>query len=258
MFFAFDLLHQDGTVTTTLPMPTVKIEKKKLVEVADLDDVLAYKGNYMIFPLKKTNALTDFMMIPYLDAVTGIRDPDPLSNWTLSDFMKYVCFLYRKLPKSKFDELLPGLQAAYQRIFSRADADTDKIVVPTDSLFIEALPGVHPILEDFKLFHRIVDVKKVQAEVRRGAETPDFFSTRHTSELHQVLHDTPGLGIDQLVNHGAVRIDYDQRRIFRDSAVTNLTDFFQRFLDIFFGERALPAQVLERPLPFFLKIFKHR
>jgi cholesterol oxidase len=57
----------------------------------------------------------------------------------------------------------------------------------------------------------------VQAEVRRGAETPDFFSTRPTNELHQVLHDTPGLGIDQLVNHGAVRIDYDQRRIFRDS-----------------------------------------
>jgi hypothetical protein len=33
-------------------------------------------------------------------------------------------------------------------------------------LFIEALPGVHPILEDFKLFHRVIDVKKAQADVR--------------------------------------------------------------------------------------------
>jgi len=43
----------------------------------------------------------------------------------------------------------------------------DEISVPTDSLFIEALPGVHPLLEDFKLAHRIIDVKRAQAETRR-------------------------------------------------------------------------------------------
>ena len=32
----------------------------------------------------------------------------------------------------------------------------------------------------------------------------------------------------------------------------------QRLLDVFLGERALSAQVFERPLQFFLKIFKHR
>ncbi len=41
-------------------------------------------------------------------------------------------------------------------------------MVPTDSLYIEALPGKHPILEDFKLIHRVVDVKKVQSEVRHA------------------------------------------------------------------------------------------
>ena len=56
----------------------------------------------------------------------------------------------------------------------------------------------------------------VQAEVLRGA-TPDYFSTRPTSDLQAVLHDTPCLALDQLLNTGAVRIDYDQFRIFRDS-----------------------------------------
>ncbi len=30
------------------------------------------------------------------------------------------------------------------------------------------MPGKHPILEDFKLIHRVVDVKKVQSEVRHS------------------------------------------------------------------------------------------
>jgi hypothetical protein len=58
------------------------------------------------------------------------------------------------------------MMEAYRQIVNTPGADGDEIVVPTNSLFIEALPGVHPILEDFKLFHRVVDVKKVQAEVR--------------------------------------------------------------------------------------------
>ena len=42
------------------------------------------------------------------------------------------------------------------------------VIVPSDQLYIEALPGTHPILEDFKLMHRALDVKKVQAEVRHA------------------------------------------------------------------------------------------
>jgi cholesterol oxidase len=57
----------------------------------------------------------------------------------------------------------------------------------------------------------------VQAEVLRGAEKPDYFSTRATADLQAVLHDTPGLALDQLLNTGAVRIDYNQLRIFHDS-----------------------------------------
>jgi hypothetical protein len=61
--------------------------------------------------------------------------------------------------------MLPGLIRIYQQLLTNG-GNEDEIIVPTGSLFIEALPGAHPILEDFKLMHRAVDVKKVQAEVR--------------------------------------------------------------------------------------------
>lgn len=142
------------------------VEFETLEQVADLDNLLGFKGNYMMFPLKKSNVLTDFMMLPYLDGVMGIRDPDPLGNWTLTDFLKYVCCLHDTLSKQQFDKLLPGLQAAYKQLVTAPGTDGEEIIVPTDSLFIEALPGAHPILEDFKLYHRVLDVKKVQADVR--------------------------------------------------------------------------------------------
>jgi hypothetical protein len=42
------------------------------------------------------------------------------------------------------------------------------VIVPSNSLYIEALPGTHPLLEDFKLIHRAIDVKKAQAELRHA------------------------------------------------------------------------------------------
>jgi len=42
------------------------------------------------------------------------------------------------------------------------------VIVPSNSLYIEALPGTHPLLEDFKLIHRAIDVKKAQAEARKA------------------------------------------------------------------------------------------
>ena len=66
---------------------------KPLVEVADLDNLLGFKGNYMIFPLKEHNALTEFMAAPYVDSAFGAMDPDDLSNVNLHDYGKYVCCL---------------------------------------------------------------------------------------------------------------------------------------------------------------------
>jgi hypothetical protein len=60
-------------------------------------------------------------------------------------------------------------------------------------------------------------VTDVKAAVARGAETPDFFSTRSSAELHGILRDTPTLGIENLLNTGAVTFDFAQQRVFRDS-----------------------------------------
>jgi hypothetical protein len=46
--------------------------------------------------------------------------------------------------------------------------EDDRVIVPTKSLYVEALVGTHPLLEDFKLLHRALDVKKAQGEVRHA------------------------------------------------------------------------------------------
>jgi hypothetical protein len=46
--------------------------------------------------------------------------------------------------------------------------EDDGVIVPTNSLYIEALVGTHPLIEEFKLDYRVLDVKKMQAEVRRA------------------------------------------------------------------------------------------
>jgi len=155
------------------------LEFQTLAEAADLDNLLGFKGNYMMFPLKKSNVLTDFMTVPYLDPIAGLRDPDPLGNWTLTDFVEYVCCLRHELSKDEFDKLRPGLEEVYRHLVNAPGTDGEEIVVPTDSLFLEALPGVHPILEDFKLFHRVIDVKKVQADVRAA----EFENVRAAARL---------------------------------------------------------------------------
>lgn len=58
---------------------------------------------------------------------------------------------------------------------------------------------------------------EVREAVLRGAEIPDEFSTRSTSELQAILRETPTLPLPSLLNRGNVKIDYERKRIFRDS-----------------------------------------
>lgn len=57
----------------------------------------------------------------------------------------------------------------------------------------------------------------VRAEVRRGADTPDYFSTQPTADLQRILRETSTLPVDKLVNTGSVRFDFENRRVLRDS-----------------------------------------
>lgn len=142
-----------------------------LAEVADLDSPLGFKGNYMIFPLRQSNPLTDFMMIPYVDSELGLHDPDELGGWTPEDFTQYARALLAQekdtLSQSDYAALESQLSDQYRSIVSNPALLLDMVIVPTSSLYIEALPGAHPLLENFKLEHRAIDVQKAKAETRK-------------------------------------------------------------------------------------------
>lgn len=139
---------------------------KPLIEVADINNLLGFKGNYMIFPMKEHNALTSLMAAPYVDESFGAMDPDEMGSLSLTEFAKYICCLHDKDPQL-FTTLKPVLQSFYDKLISDPLRNGDEIIVPTGSLFIEMLPSDKSLLEDFKLAHREWDVYKVQAEVRK-------------------------------------------------------------------------------------------
>jgi hypothetical protein len=157
-------LRLEGEVT----LRSTRIVNRKLVDIADLDSPLGYKGNYSIFPVKEPNHLHWYMMQDFIDPETGgLRDPDDAGNETSEELLDYACCLKRR----GIDEKDPRYQEVLDKLRARAASpqrESELIIVPTDALHIEALPGKHPVLEDFKLVHRAIDVKKVQAEVRRA------------------------------------------------------------------------------------------
>ncbi len=175
--------------------PELAIEEKTLEEVAELDNLLGFKGNLMIFPLRKSNVLTDFMMAPYVDSEFGLLDPDAPGNWTLEEFEQLYCCLKEKL-KDSFSEVKPALEEFYRELLLDPLRPGELITVPTGSLFIEALPGAHPVLENFKALHRAVDVKKVQAEVRKL----ELENIRYAARILEGEHDDPDTEKKVIIN----------------------------------------------------------
>ncbi|HEY1341678.1 MAG TPA: hypothetical protein VGF59_29405, partial [Bryobacteraceae bacterium] len=144
-----------------------QLEYLPLCEVADLDNLLGFKGNYMLFPLFESNPLTDFMMEPYVDRATGeLVDPSDPAGWSLDEFAEYVCCLKKALTADEFAQILPVLQEQYRALLTSPRRNDDVLVAPTNSLFIEALPAEHSLIEKFKRDHRMIDVKTAQAATR--------------------------------------------------------------------------------------------
>jgi hypothetical protein len=148
--------------------PNPPFRSKPLVEVADLGTFIGFIGNYMLFPMKEHNALTEFMAAPFIDSAFGAMDPDELSNVSLEEYAKYVCCLHDSLDEAGFEAIKQELVGWLKKLLATQVRNGDEIVVPTGSLFIEALVDPNPVLEQFKLEHRELDVYKVQAEVRRA------------------------------------------------------------------------------------------
>jgi hypothetical protein len=159
-----------------------------LVEIADPDSFMGFKGNYMIFPLRQTNALTDYMMHPYVVAgLNELVDPDDIGNWALEDFAKYVLHLKNVLSPADFDQIKEQLTEQYQQILTNPRPNGDEITVPTDSLFIELMPSTASNIEEYKRSSRKLDIKKQQAEVRRM----ELESVRYAARLLAGEHEDP-------------------------------------------------------------------
>ena len=160
-------LLQGLGLVATVPMPQVKFQRRKLVDVADLDEPLGYKGNYAIFPLKQNNVVTLHMMQDYLELSDELRlrDPDEFSDLTVEDLREFATCLRDKNPNA-FKNMRTKIRDELIKRYTAGETADDLVVVPTNSLYIDAIVGTHPLLEDFKLIHRALDVKKVQAEVR--------------------------------------------------------------------------------------------
>lgn len=137
---------------------------RPLVEIADLDRMLGFKGNYMIFPLKECVYLTDFMMLSYMDDYFGLRDPDPLGEMSLDDLLT--------LRETRSSELDDESRDALEKLITKRLAgprdQDDLLVVPTGHLFMEALPGTATLLEPFKRAHRALDVEMADRGRRSG------------------------------------------------------------------------------------------
>ncbi|KJK14090.1 hypothetical protein UB46_39615 [Burkholderiaceae bacterium 16] len=168
------LLEQAPTtvfnLNAALPQPSTTWKEHELIELADLDSPLGFKGNFVIFPMKQHCYLTLYMLQDFIDGFTnGLRDPDKLAYF-LENFDRLWLDAQANGTTSVDGETFTPSQlkqrlAEYVSIGPRS---TDEIIVPTGQLFIEALPGSHPVLEDFKLLHRVEDVRKVKAEVRHS------------------------------------------------------------------------------------------
>jgi hypothetical protein len=172
------------TVEASLPPPTLADGTLKLYQVADLENLIGFKGNYMIFPMVHFNYMTWFMMQDYLhldDTTVTAQDPDPLAGVSVKDLRSAYQTIYAKNPASftapqTVTDQNTGqpTQTTNQQVFEEimtkvlSTQSPEMVIVPSNSLYIEALPGTHPLLEDFKLIHRAIDVKKAQAEARHA------------------------------------------------------------------------------------------
>lgn len=118
------------------------------------------------------------MLTEFIDNYLGLLDPDGGDNFDAETFDDIWSATKKNLDNAikdkddakqkQFQSDLDDLKKKLTEYINSVRRTTDEIIVPTGQLFIEALPGSHPLLEDFKLLHRAEDVRKVKAEVRHA------------------------------------------------------------------------------------------
>lgn len=157
------------TVNVRFPNPTLSVKTKKLHQVASVDNLIGFKGNYMIFPLIDfDNYMTWYLIHNYINFDTAgpfLSDPDPDADIDVVTLERAMEAIQAQAPQTFADNAGKFEEVMLRLLSNEAQ---HMVIIPSGQLYIEALPGTHPLLEDFKLMHRALDVKKVQAEVRRA------------------------------------------------------------------------------------------
>lgn len=146
------------------PDPASPLPMKRLGSIANVDQLLGFKGNYAIFPLKVCSHITDYMMQEFVDDYVGVRDPANDSGYTSPELLEYASEIWSELST----EEQSALRTLITTQLSSPNNDIETIVLPTGQLYMEALKGEQALLEDFKLAHRGMDVLKVQEEIRES------------------------------------------------------------------------------------------
>lgn len=190
---------------------------RPLHEVADIDNPVGFKGNYMMFPLKECCVITDFMMAEFVDGYFGIRDPDALSEFTNEELAEQRRKLEREADGLR---AVPGgenlankkqaeadlVQAIIGKRLDSTYRDVDEIALPTGQLYMEALIGSNTLLEPFKLAHRGYDALSAREELRRkGLENLRY--------AQRMVGDNPDLDDPEVEKYIKVDGDFDSQNI---------------------------------------------
>ncbi|MET1081456.1 MAG: hypothetical protein ABWY12_00110 [Burkholderiales bacterium] len=158
--------------------------KVPLGRVAHVDQLLGFKGNYAIFPLKECSPLTDYMLQEFVDDFLGVRDPATELGVSSAELIEYSREVLRGGALSP--EEVTALKAAVRQALSSPGHNTEEVILPTGQIYMEALKGEQVLLEDFKLAHRGVDLLKVQEEVREQR-------LDNLRRAYRLVGDTPDL-----------------------------------------------------------------
>ena len=163
--------------SSPIPVDDAEENTARLIEIADLDNPVGYKGNYIAFPLKTCTFLTDYMMNEYVDDYFGIRDPDDLAEFTSEELRQFVERKHEELVndeslteqerQAEIDALEASIGGIIRERLANPRRESDLVVVPTGQLYMEAILGEQPLLEGFKQAHRGYDAAKARAELRQ-------------------------------------------------------------------------------------------
>jgi len=153
-------------VDLKIPIREFTIGEQPITNVADIRNLLGFIGNYMVFPLKESNQITDYMMQDYIDeTMGGVVDPDEYANNTFDEVKEILEELYETNPEAFTPEYSEQMKKILKQRLTDTLKEKETISVPSNSLFIEALPGTKAVLEQFKLIHRGLDVEKFKEKL---------------------------------------------------------------------------------------------